>query len=293
MALIPTDDYRHALALGEHEAFYFLFTSLDGQVHGFLRTLFGQDAVLELVALHAGGQAWANQQRAALRDTPPVPTDASGPALQLTCLQPWQAWRSRFEGTLQAVGNEAALQAELDLTYTATVEPAYYGFRSYHQGQQDGRLSGHLRAGTQTWTGDLVCYRDHSWGQRPMGAAERWTIASAPDYFYIVVTEIENQRMCFGRFATPEDRFAPVRAPSITAVGEDWRIEDPQAGLDAWQVQRLAPPLTAYLGPAGQEALRGAPRPGDLYRDDIGPALFTAPGGKRVVGFWDQARRLT
>jgi hypothetical protein len=60
----------------------------------------------------------------------------------------------------------------------------------------------------------------------------------------------------------------------------------------SWHVQRLASPLVAYLGQAGQEAIRDEPQPDDLYRDDIGPALFASPQGEQVVGFLDQSRRL-
>ena len=292
MTLIPTDDHRHDLKPGEHEAFYFPFTSPDGKAHGFVRTLFDRDEVLELVALHVGGRAWAHQCRAALPSSPVPTADGSGPTLKLTCVEPWQAWHCHFEGMVQDLAGATTLQADLDLAYTATSEPAHYPYGPYQQAQQDGWLSGHLRVGTEAWGGELICYRDHSWGQRPMGTAAGWTIASAPGHFYVAIAEIEGQQVCLGWFATPDGQSAPVRAPRVAALDEGWRIEDPESGFGAWQVQRLAPPLVAYLGLAGQEALRDEPRPGDLYRDDIGPALFTAPHGREIVGFWDQARRL-
>jgi hypothetical protein len=292
IALIAADDHRHELNPGEHEAFYFLFTSSDGKVHGFVRTLFDREAVLELVALHSGGRAWVHQRRAALPGGPAPAADASDPALKLTCVEPWQAWRCFFQGTVRGVVEETTLAADIDLAYAATNEPACYGFGPYHQAQQDGWLSGRLRVGTETRTGELLCYRDHSWGQRPMGAAVGWTIVSAPGHFYVVVADMGSQPMCFGRFTTPDGQFAPVRAPRIAALDDGWCIEDAEAGWGAWRMQRLAPPLVAYLGPAGQESLCDGPGPGDLYRDEIGPALFTAPGGREFVGFWDQASRL-
>jgi hypothetical protein len=63
--------------------------------------------------------------------------------------------------------------------------------------------------------------------------------------------------------------------------------------MKAWRVKRQAPPLVAYLGGAGQEAIREAPRQGDLLRDEISPAVFTSPTGEQVMGLFDQAVRLT
>jgi hypothetical protein len=290
--LAPEEDHRHTLDPNEHEAFYFPFTSPDATAFGFMRTLLDRDAVLELVALHIGGRAWVYQQRTPLPDGPMLPTDASGPALKLTCLEPWQAWRVVFDSAVQEVGGLGAVRAELDLEFAATGPPARYRFGPYQQAQQDGRLSGRLQVAAEEWTGELLCYRDHSWGQRPMGAATRWTIASAPDHFYIVIIEMGNQQLYFGQLTTSEGRYVPVHTPQLTTVNEGWRLEDPEAGMGAWQVKRLASPLVAYLGSAGEEALRDAPRPGDLYVDEIGPALFTSPDGRQSVGLFDQARRL-
>jgi hypothetical protein len=292
MDLTAADDHRHDLKPGEHEAFYFLFASADGKLHGFVRTLFDQDATLELVALHAGDRTWAHQCRASLPPGSASPADASGPSLTMTCLEPWQAWHCRFQAPVVGVDDGALLEADLDLTYAATNGPARYGFGPYQQAQQDGQLSGHVRVGAESWAGELVCYRDHSWGQRPMGAAAHWTVACAPGHFYVVVIQMGDQQLSFGRLTTPDGKSVPVRAPTIAAVDGGWRVEDPEAGLVAWQVRRLAPPLVAYLGVAGQETLRDAPIPGDLYRDDIGPVVFTAPHGDQLVGFLEQARRL-
>jgi hypothetical protein len=53
ISLTPADDRRHTLKSGEHEAFYFPFTSPEGNLFGFMRTLFDQDIVLEIRALVA------------------------------------------------------------------------------------------------------------------------------------------------------------------------------------------------------------------------------------------------
>lgn len=291
--LIPVDDYRHALAVGEHEAFYFLFSAPDGRTFGFLRTLFGHDSVLELLALRCGDRTWLHERRASIPGGSLRSGDASGPEVTLACHTPWQAWRCSFHGPLQEVEGESALDVNLDLTFTATNTPDVYCFGPYHQAQQDGRLTGRLQAGSEACSGDLICYRDHSWGTRPMGAASGWTIASVPDRFYIVVVEMGEQRVQWGRLTVPEEEPVPVHAPQVTLADGGWCIQDPAVGLETVQVRRLAPPLTAFLGAAGQESIRCASRPEDLYSDCIGPALFLFPNGSQVAGFWDQARRLT
>ena len=293
MPLAPLDDYRHVLEPGEHEAFYFLFTSPEGSVFGFLRTLFDRETVLELVALRVGDRVWVHQQRTALSEGPVAVADASGPSMTLACREPWQAWGCFFHSTVQEAAGENVVRADLDLEFVATNAPALYRFGPYLQAQQDGRLDGRLQVGTKEWAGELLCYRDHSWGRRPMGAAAGWTVANALEHFYVVVVETGGGEVCFGRLATPDGQVVPVHAPKITAAERGWRIEDPEAGLGTWYVQRLSPPLKAYLGPAGQEAVRDAPSPGDLYLDELGPALFSSSEGKQVIGFLEQMRRLS
>ncbi|HIE39390.1 MAG TPA: hypothetical protein EYP77_10055 [Anaerolineae bacterium] len=288
--LVPEDDHRHTLEPGEHEAFYFQFTSPDGSVFGFIRTLFDREGILELVALRAGGRAWSHQQRAPLSDAPA--TDASGPSLRLTCLEPWRAWRCLFQGAVQGVKGGMAAEAVLNLTFTASGDPTPYRFGPYQQVQQDGRLDGRLRVGPETWTGGLLCSRDRSWGRRPMGAATGWTVVSVPGHLYVAVVQTEGGTVCFGQFTPPDGQRVPARAARVSPEGDGCVIEDREAGVGAWRARRLAPPLVAHLGPAGQEALRDEPRPGDLLRDEIGPALFTSPEGEEVVGFLEQARRL-
>ena len=188
---------------------------------------------------------------------------------------------------------EKVLWASLNLEFAAINAPDLYRFGLYQQAQQDGRLSGRLQVGKDERAGEFICYRDHSWGHRPMGVAAGWTIASVPGRFYVIVAETPGQPVCFGRFTRPDGQFVPVHTPQIAAVDEGWSITDPGAGIGTWHVKRLAPPFEVYLGPAGQETLRNVPRPGDLYLDEIGPAHFISPEGEQVVGFLDQARGLT
>jgi hypothetical protein len=190
------------------------------------------------------------------------------------------------------VDGEKALPAKLDLEFAATGPPARYSYGPYQQAQQDGRLCGRLQVAAEKWMGELLCYRDHSWGQRPMGAAAAWTIASAPDYFYVVIVEMGDQQVYFGRITASDGKFIPVHTPQFAALGDGWELQDPDAGMRTWHVKRLASPLVFYLGPAGEEAIRDAPRPGDLYVDTLGPALFISPEGERIVGLVEQARRL-
>ena len=83
------DDHRHDLEPGAHEAFYFVFTSPRGEFFGFLRTLWSNDSVLEIVALYSGGRVWRHQQRVPRPDGLPAEV-ASGSKLALTCQEPWQ-----------------------------------------------------------------------------------------------------------------------------------------------------------------------------------------------------------
>jgi hypothetical protein len=288
-----SDDYRHTLKPNEHEAFYFLFTSPEADVFGFVRALFDPNAVLELVAVHIDGHVWVHQQRTALPNSPLIATAPSGPSIKLTCREPWQAWDCYFRSTVREVNGEKELRASLNLEFVAINAPDLYRFGLYQQAQQDGRLSGRLQVGKDERAGEFICYRDHSWGHRPMGAAAGWTIASVPGQFYVVVAETPRQPLCLGRFTTPDGQLVPVHIPQIAAVDEGWSITDPGAGIGTWHVKRLAPPFEVYLGPAGQETFRSGPRPGDLYLDEIGPAHFTSPEGEQVIGFLERARGLT
>jgi len=290
--LSPTDDYRHNLEPGQHEAFYFLFTDRDGAVYGFLRTLFDRETVLEMAVLHFNERTWVYQRRVPLSGDSPPPDDASGDALTLTCLEPWQSWRCRFQGMVQEVAGAKTLAARVDLAFAAINDPALYAFGPYYQVQQDGHVNGQLQLGSETWAGEMLCSRDRSWGVRPMGVARRWTLVSVPDRLYAVVVETPQGPAGFGRFRAPDAQFRPLHLLQVTAVDGGWRLEDPTVGLATWHVQRIAPPLVGYLGPAGQEEMRTEPRPGDLLRDELGPALFTSPEGERLIGFLEQAEGL-
>jgi hypothetical protein len=287
----PGDDYRHALMPGEHEAFYFPLTSTDGAVFGILRALFSPDSVREAVILRVDDCVWAYAQHTPLPPNPAPGQDASGPALALTCLEPWQSWLLRFHSTVRQVRTGTAKQAELEMTFTATGAPEEYHLGHYHQGQQDGQLNGQIRIGSETWEGELLCPRDHSWGQRPVQGTRSWVVASAPGGLYAVTIEQGAEQTGFGRFVTPDGRIVSLQYPRFTAVGEEWLIEDPQTGL-AWRARRLTPPLVGYLGPSGKEELRDEPLPGDLLRDQVGPALFTSPERKQFTGILEQAEGL-
>lgn len=288
--LLPTDDHRHDLRPGQHEAFYFLFGTSDGGLFGFLRTLFGPETVLEMTIIRLGRRTWAYQRRSPA--PPRTPGDASGASVKMRCTAPWQSWVCSFQGTMQEIEGQAAMSAALDLTFTAINEPALYRFGAYNQAQQDGRVVGQVRIGTEEWNGEMICFRDHSWGERPVGAAVRWTLASVPDRLYAVVVETKRGPAGFGRFRPPDGPFRPVILPTVTPLDGAYAIEDPTAGTGRWIVRRIAPPLVGYLGPGGQEAMRTTPQPGDLLRDELGPALFITPEGEERIGFLEQAEAL-
>ncbi len=288
--LSPYEDARHALRPGEHEAFYFAFTAPEGAVFGLLRTLFGHDSVLEILVLHAEGTVWLHHS-AAMPGPERADLDASGPRLQLRCLHPWEAWNCSFSGPVRSpTGQEAPLLLQME--FRATTSPGRYTFGPYTQAQQDGRLRGRIQVGDLDLTGEWLCYRDHSWGVRPMGVALGWTVAWVPERLYAVRVETPQGPAGFGCFFTADGVAHSLHRPEITAVPGGWRVEEREAGLEPWTFARIAEPLVGYLGPAGHEAFRTIPQPGDLLRDELGPARFISPTGEPFTGFLEQARRL-
>lgn len=291
-SLVAGDDYRHTLSAGEHEAFYFVFLSPDRPLFGFLRLLFGPDRVLEMVVLRRGRETWFSQCEASCSPALSPLSPIAGPGLYLVCDEPWQSWHGYRRGPLQRGDNNAPQSFELELTFQATTPPLLYRFGPYIQVQQDGHLWGRVEGAGAGWQGTLVGYRDRSWGQRPMGAASGWTVACLPGRFYAVAAETAPRPVRWGQCVLADGRVQPLTALAITADEAEWRLEDPAAGLGPWQARRREPPLVVHLGPAGQEAVRDAPQAGDLYRDELGPVLFTSPQGETAVGFIEQARRL-
>lgn len=289
--LSPHDDARHLLEPGQHEAFYFAFTASDGTVFGLLRTLFGHDSVLEILVLQVDGTPWFHQSSAGL---PEGASDrsASGPILQMHCRRPWEAWDCSFCGSVRDdLGRETQLLLQLE--FVATTPPGRYTFGPYIQAQQDGRLRGRISVGERDLSGEWLCYRDHSWGVRPMGVALGWTVAWVPEHLYAVRVETPQGPVGFGRFFASDGAIHPLRLPEVTSVSDGWRVEEREAGLGSWMFVRIAEPLVGYLGPAGHEAFRPAPQPGDLLRDELGPARFISPDGKSFTGFLEQARRIS
>ena len=291
--LQPQEDQRHELTAGEYEAFYFCFTAPDVSLFGWMRLLFGVDRVLEMVVLRAGETTWVHQE--IFPCEPSVAEDArpAGRFLSLTCDAPWERWQLRFAAPAVSPakrGAPAAIHAAL--TFHASNPPARYRFGLYQQGEQEGRLEGAVQIGTRRWEGPLLCYRDHSWGQRPMGAAANWDALVLPDHFYLAAVQTHTGPFYMGRVATDGGKFRPAGRPTLSQVDDLWRFEDAEAGLAPLTVRRPAPPIVVYLGPAGHETVRDVAQPDDLLRDELGPALFTTADGTERLGFWERARAL-
>ncbi len=281
------EDHRHVLDSDEHEAFYFVFSSQDGEVSGLLRMLFGHETLLELVLVQIGERRGLHQklQPWPVLDAPTL--QALGPNLTLDCLEPWQQWRIRVE----CAAEEGLLPFSMDLTFNATTSPVHFGFGpSYRLMQQDGRLTGSIQVGAERWEGELICYRDHSLGHRAMTSVKAFTVIDIPEHLYAVIITLPNDKLAWlGRALTAEGQSIPLVAPELTANS----IQDPQAGVEKWTFERLAPPNVLCLGKkGGEEAARSEPQPGDQFRDEIGPALFTSSRGERVTGSLEQAKAI-
>ena len=280
-------DHRHVLDSDQHEAFYFLFSSQDGEVSGLLRLLFGHETLLELVLVRVGEQKYLRQksQPWPVIDAPTF--QVSGPNLTLDCLEPWQQWRIRVE----CAAKEGLLPFSMDLTFRATTPPVCFGFdQFYKQMQQDGRLTGSIQTGEERWEGELLCYRDHSLGRRAMRSVKAWTIIDIPERLYAVIITLPNDQFVrFGWTMTAEGQSIPLVAPELTENS----IQDPQAGVEKWTFERLVPPNLWYMGSkGGEETMRFEPQPGDRFEDKIGPALFTSSRGERAVGFLEQSNAI-
>ncbi len=289
--LSPEEDFRHSLRSGEHEAFYFTFTTPDGGTFGILRTLFGEDSLLEMVVLRIGDRILIHQF-SGVPDHGLPPMEASGPILRLLCEKPWEHWRCSFRGSARdARGQTVPLILELE--FVAVARPERYIFGPYTQARQDGRMRGRIGVATQEVGGEWIAYRDHSWGVRPMGVAQGWTLVCVPGHLYAVVVETKEGPRGFGRWVSPDGKSVGLDVPTVLEGDAGWlTVEAPQAGMGKWQVRRLSPPLTAYLGPAGHEAFRDSPEPGDLLRDEMGPILAVSPDGNSYHGFMERARRI-
>jgi len=291
--LPPRDDYRHVLQPGEHEAVYFVFTTPTGDAFGIARALFSHDAVLEMATVRAGGRTWVFQQRQPWPAITQPDPDASGPTVRLHCEEPWARWQIGFDSPVHATDSADVLPLTLAFDFHATCPPAGHRFGpAYYQAEQGGRLTGALTLGAQTWTGDWPCIRDHTWGRRPMTLVDGCQVVAIPGRLHLVLVQTPDGLTFFGRAINAAGDVHPLVAPQLTATDSGWRVTDPALGALVWDFHRLSAPLIWHLGRAGVESVRDAPQPGDLLREETGPARFTANTGETCTGFFDQLWRV-
>ncbi len=281
----PEDDSRHRLRPDQHEALYFLFASEDGLVSGGVRSLFSVRDRLDIIGLKLGESGWLLQRR--------VPLSAGQADFELHCDQPWQAWSARLDAPLHNARTGVLESVRMELDFKATTPPALFRLGAYTQVQQDGLVDMHLTTPAGSWQGRLVSYRDHSWGQRGAGRLPGWMIVDIPQHLYaFILGTIETPLLAVGRLVLPDGQLRPVQRPRIERLGAGWRIADEAAGFPAWTFERLGPAAVSYLGPPGEEFVGNA-FDRALYQDTIGPARFVSSSGTVVVGFWDEALRLS
>ncbi len=287
--IAPQDDHRHILQPGEHEAIHFVFTLADGAVFGYVRTLFGYDDVLEVITLRTDGRTWVHQQRYPRAPLQSPTPDASAPTLSLVCQVPWEQWTLRFDGEVRAADSDEHRSVTLDARYIATTRPVHNRFGPLHQlVQQDGTLEGEVQFGEQTWDGPWTAIRDHTWGRRPMDAVTKVFSVSIPEHLHVIITDSKIQPPTFGHWIDVHGVVHATVAPQVTPTGSGWRIQDLETAMPVWTAERLVTPMIIYYGQAGQEQVRNERRPGDLLKDELGPACFVAPDGTVVTGFFDQ-----
>lgn len=288
--LSPHEDHRHVLKPGEHEAVYFLFTTPAGDLFGMARTLFSPDTVLEILAVRTGERTWVWQRRHACAPLLHPQPDASGPTLTLRCAEPWARWHLAFHENVQATADAAESRPlHLEAEFKATGAPAGHRFGpTFIQGEQSGLLHATLTLGEQTWRGAWPCIRDHTWGQRPMTVVKAAQVVIIPNRLHAILVETPNGTRHLGRALDERGASYPLQAPQLTPTPSGWRISDPAAGNVSWEFHRIASPLVWHLGQAGVESVRDVVQPGDLLREETGPARFTTPTGETLIGFFDQ-----
>ncbi len=290
--LRPQEDWLHPLKPPQYEAFYFVFTSLDGRRFGSLRFLIGTEQVLELVAVADEGQHWGLHHRFPRSDLRVEGEKLRGPHLWMRRLEPWQRWEVGFEGTLHNAEDGRPRHLSMQATFEAEGPAARYRLGAYQQAEQEGWMEGTLRLGDADGLARCRFYRDHSWGVRDLGAVPNgWKVATAPGHFYLVYIDF-GRPIVFGRLETAEGP-RPLNRAEVRELEEGIvHYRFPEYGVEA-KSQRIAEPMTAYLGRAGEEAFRRHPQEGDLLRDQLGPAIYTfGPGKEKITGFLEEARKL-
>ncbi len=288
--LHPQEDYSHTLGSDEYEALYFCFTAPDISLFGWMRLLFSVERVLEMVVLRVGDRTWVHQQYFDCVARVGGAARSVGRFLSLACTTPWQTWQldySAAEITPVEGGSPATIYAAL--TFHASNPPARYRFGRYQQSEQEGRLEGQLRIGERRWAGPLICYRDHSWGLRPVGTAVGWDALVHPERFYLAAVQTQTGLFSMGRVLTGAGEYRPAGRPILAQVDDVWRFEDAEAGLPPLTVRRPVAPVRVYLDPVGHETVRDVALPGDWLRDELGPAIFTDAEGTESLGFWERA----
>lgn len=273
--LTPQDDLDHALGQGEHEAMYFLFAS-NTQAVGFVRLMRGLDCISEMVAVNVRGHVWSFQEAR--------PASSFEPKVTLACLTPWQAWSCRGDVPVtDDEGRQARLR--LDWHFQAGTAARLYGLGEYNQAQQAGSVKGYLELDGERF--ELgPCGRDRSWGKRNMGLAKGWTIVTIPACLYLVkIDPLSGNSICFGASCQAEELVSPF----VEEQPSHWVVEANDA---RWTGQAILM-IPVFLGPPGQEAVRTARHPGDLYQDEIGSCLYTDSSGNPIIGFLERARRIT
>ena len=174
------------------ESYYFNFVDPDSGIGMFTRMGFrpgnGWADALHAIYLDEHRVAFTYGRRTIEKDLSQYDGDLAAGDLTLTCVEPHQSWRIRYDGPAQNIADAdvlltrrkerpdgwfTAAHLTMDLTFECLTEPHYAASGERGHFEQSGRVTGTIRLDDEQWTVGGYGVRDKSWGPRDWGAGAR------------------------------------------------------------------------------------------------------------------------